>query len=123
MIKRLVCIECPQSCILSVDIENCKIKTITGEKCPKGKAYAIAETENPVRILTATVLSVGLGLKIVPVRTDKPIPKKELFRAMEEIRRLRIKRPVKAGDVVADNFLGLGAKLVATREALDIKGR
>ena len=123
MIKKLVCIECPQGCILSVDIESGRIKTISGEKCPKGKAYAIAESENPVRILTATVLSEGMDLKLVPVRTNKPIPKKELLRAMEEIGRIRIKKPLKAGDVVVEDFLGLGAKLVATRETLAITAR
>jgi CxxC motif-containing protein len=117
MIKKLVCIECPQGCVLSVDIENGRMKSVSGEKCPKGKAYAAAETEDPVRILTATVLTEGLDLKLVPVRTNRPIPKKELARAMEEIGRLRIKKPVAAGDVVVDDFLGLGVKLVATREA------
>ncbi len=61
---------------MSVDIENCKAANIQGAKCPKGTAYAIAEAENPTRVLTSTVLSSGLSLKLVPVRTDKPIPKK-----------------------------------------------
>ncbi len=96
---------------------------VAGAKCPKGIIYAAAETENPSRILTATALAEGLGLKLIPVRTDKPIPKKDLFRAMGQIGRLRISKPVRAGEAVVDNFLGLGVKLIATREALAIRER
>lgn len=116
MIKQMTCIECPQGCVLSVDVENGVIKSVQGAKCPKGKVYAASEVENPVRILTATVLAEGLGLKLVPVRTDKPIPKKDIFRAVGEIRKMRIAKPLKAGDVLTEDLLGLGVKLVATRE-------
>jgi len=51
------------------------------------------------------------------VRTDKPIPKKDLSRAMEEIRKMRITAPVKPGDTVKEDLLSLGVKLIATREA------
>lgn len=116
MIKRMICIECPKGCSLLADIENCKVASVKGAKCPKGMAYAIQEAQNPARILTATVLADGLSLKLVPVRTDKPIPKKELFRAMEEIKQMKIMTPLKSGDVIAGDFLGLGVKLLATRE-------
>lgn len=117
--KKFTCIECPRGCTLSVDIENCKAVKVTGNGCPKGVAYAITEVECPARILTATVIADGLMLKLIPVRTDKPIPKTDLFKAMEEIRKIRILRPVKCGDVIEENFLGLGVKLIATREATE----
>jgi len=116
MTKNLVCIECPRSCVLSVDIEGSAAKAVRGAKCPKGTAYAAAEVEIPSRILTATVLTKGLDLKLVPVRTNKPIPKKDLLRAMDEIRGMRIVKPMKSGDVVSADFLGLGVKLLATRD-------
>ena len=120
MIKRMTCIECPQGCNLSVDVENCTIVSIKGAKCPKGIVYAASEIENPARILTATVRADGLMPRLVPVRTDKPIPKRDLFRAMAEMRKMRVKRPLKAGDVIVEDFLGLGVNLVATREVLAI---
>ncbi|MCM8760544.1 MAG: DUF1667 domain-containing protein [Candidatus Omnitrophica bacterium] len=116
MNKSLVCIECPKGCVLSVDIESSKAKDVKGAKCPKGVIYAQAEVENPTRVLTSTLLAEGLELRLVPVRTDKPIPKKDLFKAMEEIRKIRIRKPLKAGDTVFRNFLGLGINLIATRE-------
>jgi CxxC motif-containing protein len=115
MIKTLTCIECPKGCVLSVDVENGKVKDVKGAKCPKGIGYAIAELENPARILTATVLAEGLGLKLVPVRTDKPIPKKDLLKAMEEIGKIKVTKRLKSGDALVEDFLGLGVKLVATR--------
>ena len=117
MVKRMICIECPKGCALSVDIENCKVAKVEGAKCPKGREYAVTEAESPMRILTATALAKGLSLKLVPVRTDRPIPKKDLSRAVEEIRKMRITSPVKSGDAVDKDFLGLGVKLTATREA------
>ena len=117
MVKRMICIECPKGCALSVDIENCKVVKVEGAKCPKGNEYAVTEAESPMRILTATALTEGLSLKLVPVRTDRAIPKKELSRAVKEIRKMRITSPVKSGDAIDKDFLGLGVKLIATREA------
>jgi len=116
MIRKMVCIECPQGCVLLVDVEGGKIKSVKGAKCPKGIVYAASEVESPVRILTATVQASGMSLRLIPVRTDKPIPKKDLFRAMEEIAKIKVTKPLGAGDIVVENFLGLGVKLVATRE-------
>jgi len=117
MRKNLVCIECPKGCLLSVDIENCRVVKVEGNECPKGEKYASSEIESPMRILTSAVLAEGLFLKLVPVRTDKPIPKAMLPAAMAGIRRIKLNKPVKPGDVVEANFLSLGTDLIATREA------
>ena len=118
MTRKMICIECPKSCELAVDIEiGGTVTKVQGAKCPKGAAYAVLEAQDPVRILTATVAGEGLSLKLIPVRTNKPIPKKDLLRAMEEVKKIRVNAPLKAGDVIANNFLGLGVKLLATREA------
>ena len=116
MIKELTCIECPKGCRISVDIRDDKISSITGFQCPKGEAYAREEVENPMRILTATVLAKGLQLKLVPVRTDKPIPKSKLFEAMERIHSVKVERPLKTGEVIEKDFVVKGVNLVSTRE-------
>ncbi len=118
MIKNLTCIECPKSCNLSVDIENCRVVKVRGNQCAAGEKYAIAEIENPRRILTSTVLSQGLSLKMIPVRTDKPIPKARMQEAMVEIKKIRIGKPVMAGDIIIRNFLGLEVSLITTRDCL-----
>lgn len=117
MNKILTCIECPKSCALSVDIENCRVIRISGNECPRGKDYAVSEIENPLRVLTSAVLAEGLCLKMVPVRTDKPLPKSRIFEAIDQIRKIKIDKPVSAGDVIKENLLGLGVNLIATRGA------
>lgn len=103
---------------MSVDIENCRVSNVSGNECPKGETYAIAEVENPMRVLTATVAAQGLPLKMIPVRTDKPIPKAKIAEAMAEIRKLKVTKPVCAGEVIVPDFLGLGVNLIATRNIL-----
>jgi len=116
MIKKLICIECPNGCAVSVDIEGDKITKISGNKCPKGEKYAREEIKNPRRILTTSVLAEDLSFKMISVRTNKPIPKKDLLRAMEKVKKIRIKKPVHVGDIIVENFMDLGADLIATRE-------
>lgn len=116
MTKKITCIECPIGCSLSVDVENCKVVSVSGNKCPKGEKYAISEIENPLRILTSVVLSEGLPLKVVPVRTDNPIPKARILEAMNEIKKIRITKPVTVGEILVPNFLGLNVNIVATRD-------
>jgi len=115
MEKRLICIECPKGCALTVALENGKVGKVTGNKCPKGIGYAVAEIEEPMRILTATVLAERLSVKLVPVRTDRPLPKARLRDAMELIRTVKVTKPVTIGDVIVPDLLGLGVDLVATR--------
>ncbi len=117
MKKNMICIECPKSCRLIVDIEDRRVVKVQGARCPKGVMYAATEAENPTRILTATIIADGLSIKLIPVRTDKPIPKTEILRAAAEISRIRVSKPVRVSDTIVDNFLGLGVKLIATRQA------
>jgi len=115
MIKELTCIECPKGCLLSIDIENCRVVKVSGNECPKGEKYAVQETENPMRILTSAVLAEGLSMKMVPVRTDKPIPKSKIMEAMSEVKKIRLKNSVNSGSIIIENFLGLGVNLLSTR--------
>ena len=116
MMKKITCIECPKGCGLSVDIENCRVISVSGEKCPRGKEYAIIEVENPTRVLTSTVVALGLSVRMIPVRTDSSIPKAMLLKAMAEIKKIKITKPIRAGDVIARDLLHLGANLIATRD-------
>ncbi|OGR78536.1 MAG: hypothetical protein A2X32_04595 [Elusimicrobia bacterium GWC2_64_44] len=114
--KRLMtCIECPQGCSLEIEADGTRVISVTGQKCKRGDKYARQEVEAPLRTLTTSVLTRGLELRMLPVRTSKPIPKEKLFEAMEGVKRLVVTSPVKAGSVIATDFLGLGVDLVACR--------
>ncbi len=94
MIKKITCIECPQGCQLEVNVEEGRVIGLTGNKCPKGDVYGRQEITDPRRVLSSTVLAKGLEIKMVPVRTDKPVPKSKMFAVMEEIKKIRLTRPV-----------------------------
>lgn len=112
----MTCIECPQGCSLETEHDGSTVIGVTGHKCRRGGLYARQEIEAPMRTLTTSLLTRGLDPKMLPVRTSKPIPKEKLFEAMAAVRLLVVTSPVKAGDVVAADFLGLGADLLACRE-------
>lgn len=108
----LTCIVCPMGCSLRVEQEeDGRILSVTGNTCPRGAEYAKNEVLHPVRTLTTTVRVKNSG-KMLPVKTDRPIPKDKLFEAMARVNTLCAVAPVRIGDVLlADLF---GARLVAT---------
>lgn len=116
MVKKLICIECPAGCALSVEIKGSKVVSVTGHTCEKGEVYAQSEVENPLRIVTSTVMTTFASVKFLPVRTEKPIPKARIFDIMAAIRKIIVDTPLNAGDIVVENFLNLGVNLIATRD-------
>lgn len=115
MKRTMTCIECPKGCALEIEADGARVISVSGNKCKRGDQYARQEVESPMRTLTTSVLTRGLELKMLPVRTSRPIPKGSLSAAMDAVKRLTVTSPVKAGAVVATDFLGLGVDLVACR--------
>lgn len=117
--KTLTCVVCPAGCVINVTLDDGgKIADISGFTCQRGKKYAESEILAPVRTLTSTVpLETESGkVKMLPVRTDKPIPKSELFAAMKQLKHIRLTSPVKCGDVIAPDFIVKGVNLVSCRD-------
>ncbi len=114
--RELTCIVCPMGCTLRVELtDGGEVASVTGNTCPRGAAYAKDEVLHPVRTLTTTVRVAGTN-RLVPVKTDRPIPKERLFDAMDRVSTLRVGAPVHIGDVLLDDLFG--AKLVATADQL-----
>lgn len=119
--KRVItCISCPKGCRLEIEADGRAFVSVAGNKCPRGAEYARRETEAPARLLTTCVLTRGLDIKMLPVRTSGPIPLERLCEAAAAVRRLTVTTPVKAGAVVAAGFLGLGVDLLACRSAAKV---
>ena len=113
MEKQLTCIICPKGCSIKVEMNEGVITNIEGNTCKRGYDYAYSEVTNPVRTITSTIkLENG---KMLPVKTDKPIPKELIFRCMEEINKTTAKLPVKIGDILIENILETGSNVVATK--------
>jgi len=117
MEKELICICCPKGCHLIVDAEA---KNVSGNGCLRGIEYGINEVTNPVRVITSTVKVENGEIAVVPVKTNKPIPKGLNFKCMKEINKVKINAPVKIGDVVIENVLGTGVDIVVTRNVKKI---
>ena len=107
----LTCIECPIGCQIEVETEENKVLSVKGNSCPRGKLYAENEVICPRRVLTSCVRA--KNGKMLPVKTDRPVKKSELFELMKKINAVRVQAPKKIGDIVLEKIDG-EANLIAT---------
>jgi CxxC motif-containing protein len=114
-LTNIICIKCPKGCRIAIQSEKGKIISISGNDCPRGVKYAQQEFSNPVRILSTTVKVINGDLPLVPVKTEKAISKELLLKAMEEIADIKVEAPIKIGQVIKNNLLGTGVRLIAIR--------
>ena len=114
IVKNLTCIECPIGCNMEVGIEDGKAVYVKGNTCPRGKMYAENEVVCPRRVVTSTVRAEN-G-EMIPVKTDIPVKKSEMFEIMKKINAVVCKLPVKIGDVLYEN-ISEDANLIATGNA------
>lgn len=111
--KELICIVCPKGCHLKVDEENGY--AVTGNSCPRGAEYGKKELVAPTRVITSTVRVTGGLYPRCPVKTDAPIPKELIFKAMALLDSVELTAPVRVGQVVVENVLGTGVNFVSAR--------
>ena len=112
MTREMTCIVCPKGCTLTVELEGREVLSVTGHTCRRGEIYAQTECTAPMRTLTTTAAIAGGG--VVPVKTDRAVPKELLMACMKEINALRVSGAVKIGDVVLENILDTGANVIIT---------
>ena len=127
--RHLTCIICPMGCQLEVEVpegysaENARttdpsVFKVSGNTCPRGDAYARKELTTPIRTLTCTVAVEGGKRALVSAKTDGEVPKEQLLACMEVVRRLTVKAPVKAKDVLIRDILHTGINLIACEDAV-----
>lgn len=112
----LICIGCPLGCPLTVEMDGEKIKSIAGNTCPRGEAYARKELTNPTRIVTSTVKVAGGRLAMVSVKTASDIPKGKIFDCVKALKDVEVKAPVHIGDVIVENVADTGVNIIATKD-------
>ena len=111
----LICIGCPLGCPLTVEMEGNEVKSVSGNTCPRGDAYAKKELTNPTRIVTSTVRVSGGKLAMVSVKTQSDIPKDKIFDCVKALKDVEVPAPVKIGDVIVENVAGTGVNVIATK--------
>lgn len=113
MIRELTCIVCPKGCQLKVELDGKRVVSVSGNTCKRGAVYAETECTAPMRTLTTTAPVEGGG--VVPVKTDRTVPKELLFECMELVNGASVPADARLGYVVIENILGTGANVVTTR--------
>jgi CxxC motif-containing protein len=116
--KTLNCITCPMGCEITATLVDGKITKISGNSCPRGEKYAKEELTAPKRMLTSTVEIEGGMLPQLPVVSKSVLPKERILDCAMALRSVKVKAPVHEGDVIAENILGLGVDIVASRDML-----
>ena len=115
--KDIRCIICPTGCLVHVENINGEL-IIEGHSCKRGEVYAREEFVAPKRILTTTMRVENGFLPLIPVRSDKPIPKDKLDETLKLIAETEIEAPIKMGDKLIENVLGLEVNIIASRDLI-----
>jgi CxxC motif-containing protein/NADPH-dependent 2,4-dienoyl-CoA reductase/sulfur reductase-like enzyme len=113
---QLVCIGCPASCFMTVDMSDKTDIKVSGNSCKIGEEYARKEMTAPTRNI-ASLVRVDNG-DVVSVKTASPIPKGLIFDCMREIRATTATAPVRAGEVLIKNVAGTGIDIIATANSI-----
>jgi CxxC motif-containing protein len=113
--RHFVCVVCPIGCEIDVIHDGNKIISMEGNKCEKSEEFVTQELIEPMRILTTTVRIEGSRSMVIPVRTDKAVPKRLFPRIMRQLRPIKLQAPVNMLDVVVRDVLHTGANVIATR--------
>lgn len=116
-VREITCIMCPLGCRIKAIVEGETILSIEGNACPNGKAYARQEIISPSRIVMSVVKCRNCSIPTVSVKTEKPAPKEFMEEIIQALRDVEVEPPVRVGDVIVENVLGLGINIVATRSA------
>ena len=90
MKKQFTCIVCPNGCEIEAEVENGQVISVTGHTCPRGEQYVRQEL-------------------------TKAVPKDMIFPVMDEIRKVVLTAPVKAGTIVLHNVCGLDSDVMVTK--------
>jgi CxxC motif-containing protein len=115
--ETIICVGCPLGCEIKLTLsDRDEMIEVDGNKCKEGKQYALEEFTNPVRTLTATVLTRDSSQPLLPVRTSKPILKTLLRQSMSIIAETTVKPSIKMGDVIVPNLFDTGVDVVATSD-------
>ena len=85
-------------------------------ECSRGREYVLTELKTPERDFFTTIQVRGGVIPVCPVRATQPIPKERVKEANLALAKIKIRAPIKAGQVVAEDLLGLGVNVVSTRD-------
>ena len=113
--RHFTCVTCPIGCEIHVEVQDGDIISMEGNKCKKSVEFVLQELKEPMRVLTTTVRVNGARWAMLPVRTDKSIPKRLFFQVIDDLSDVELQAPVKISEVIIKDVAGTDANIVATR--------
>ena len=121
MVKTFTCIVCPNGCEIRAEGEGDALR-ISGEGCPRGKAYVLQEMTDPRRTISTSMRVMGGEMDLCSVRLTRPIPRDRIADAVREIHEKVLTAPVEAGTVLIRGILGTDSDVIATRSVAAREG-
>ena len=116
MKKELICINCPMSCHLQVELnDKNEVVDVQGNTCPRGDIYARKELTKPERMITSTVRIVGGVHPLLPVITETTVDKDKIFDVMKAIQNVKVESPIAYHQVIIENVCDTGVNVIASR--------
>ena len=113
------CVLCPSGCLIEAELTGehpPRLKSLSGNRCPKGEEWTRQEIEDPMRTIATSVLVRGGDFLNASARTTRAIPREKIFEVMDAIRALgALDAPVHIGQVLLKNPAGTDTEIIATR--------
>lgn len=115
---QMQCSVCKNHCSLEVE-ETDGIITVRGNCCARGDWFGREELRGERKIVTHRAATVFESVPTVSVKTTGPIPKELVFRVIRAIRKQKIDRPMKRGEVLIHCPLDLPTDVVIDSDELE----
>ena len=113
--KEITCIVCPIGCKILVKMDGKQIKNVDGNKCKRGIDYAEHEALDPRRMLTTSVFIKDGEWPLVSVKSSQPVPKDKVFIILKEIKKVKLRAPIKSGQKILKNAANTDVNIIATK--------
>ncbi len=115
--EEIICVGCPMGCHVVIRIKtDGNIAGLVGNECKVGEKYAAEEFRAPVRVFTGTVRTRNCSRPLLPVRTNKPIPKGMISNVKRRVMDVQVEPPIRLGEVILANVSETGLHLIATND-------
>jgi CxxC motif-containing protein len=100
---------------LQATLVDDQLHTLTGARCDRGRTYVEQELVNPHRQIASSILADGGTFTLASVRLTRPIPRDRIFDVMAEIKKIRVKAPIRSGEIIPLEIADLSVALIVTR--------
>ncbi len=115
MKRELICISCPIGCHIAAELLADGGVEVSGNRCPRGKAYAQNELTDPKRMVTSVVACRSSELPFIPVRSSSPVSMALIDELLDTLRGMEVEPPLNTGSVILKDFRNSGVDIIVTR--------